>query len=70
MTHAPPRGVHDGEDLTHQGFEAFHRFLQMARPRLMLHGHIHAHPNLAQMQTELYDTLVVNVYPYQMLGWP
>lgn len=70
VTHAPPRGVHDGEDLTHQGFEAFHRFLQMARPRLMLHGHIHAHPNLAQMQTELYDTLVVNVYPYQMLGWP
>jgi Icc-related predicted phosphoesterase len=70
VTHAPPFGVHDAQDLTHQGFEAFHRLLQMATPRLMLHGHVHAHPNLVQKETELYQTLVINVYPYQVVGWP
>jgi len=69
VTHSPPRGVHDAQDLTHQGFEAFHRLLQVARPRLMLHGHVHAHPNLAAKETELYETLVVNVYPYHVVGW-
>ena len=70
VTHSPPKGVHDAQDLTHQGFEAFHRLLQMAKPRLMLHGHVHAHPNLVQQETELYQTLVINVYPYQVVGWP
>ncbi len=69
VTHSPPFGVHDAPDWTHQGFEAFHRFLQMAKPRLMLHGHVHAHPNLVQKETELYQTLIMNVYPYQVVGW-
>ena len=69
VTHSPPFGVHDAPDWTHQGFEAFHRFLQMAKPRLMLHGHVHAHPNLVQKETELYETLIMNVYPYQVVGW-
>lgn len=70
VTHAPPRGVHDAQDLTHRGFECFHRLLQMARPRLMLHGHIHASPNLALHETRVSDTLVVNAYPYRLIDLP
>ncbi len=70
VTHAPPKGVHDAPDWTHQGFECFHRFLRMARPRLMLHGHIHAAPNLKARETRVGDTLVVNVYPYRLIDLP
>lgn len=70
VTHSPPLGVHDAADLTHQGFEAFHRLLRVAKPRLMLHGHVHAHPNLVEKETSLYQTLVINVYPFQVVGWP
>ena len=41
MTHAPPRGYGDLEDLPHQGFEALNTLLVRTRPQLMLHGHIH-----------------------------
>jgi hypothetical protein len=41
LTHAPPRGVGDGEDRAHQGFAALHRLVARTTPRLLLHGHVH-----------------------------
>ena len=42
VTHAPPRGWGDLEDLPHRGFECFNRMLYLYRPVYMLHGHVHA----------------------------
>jgi Icc-related predicted phosphoesterase len=41
VTHAPPRHIHDGEDLCHRGFRAFRRLIDRYQPKYLLHGHIH-----------------------------
>jgi Icc-related predicted phosphoesterase len=67
ITHSPPFGIHDGEDLAHVGFRIFHRFLQFTHPKFMLHGHSHAIRSLVDTKTEVLDTLVINVYPYRIV---
>lgn len=39
VTHAPPRGLNDADDLAHRGFEAFRWLVDRLRPPLWLHGH-------------------------------
>jgi Icc-related predicted phosphoesterase len=63
VTHAPALGIHDADDLTHRGFLAFRRLLQVARPRLMLHGHVHLAENLDRRESALHGVRIVNVYP-------
>ena len=41
VTHAPPRGIHDGGDQAHTGFTVFRRLLETLRPRYFIHGHNH-----------------------------
>jgi Icc-related predicted phosphoesterase len=66
VTHAPPCGIHDGEDTCHRGFDAYLRFMRRFRPRYLLHGHQH---RLAteEWQTRYLDTRVINVYPFRVL---
>ena len=63
VTHAPPLGIHDGQDLCHQGFACFRWLIQKYRPRLFLHGHIHSHfSNDADRASIVDTTRVVNTY--------
>ena len=41
LTHAPPRGVGDGDDPPHRGFTALHSLTAVLRPAVLLHGHVH-----------------------------
>ena len=41
LTHAPARGLNDGDDLPHQGFACFSNLLDELKPRWFVHGHIH-----------------------------
>lgn len=41
VTHAPPAGLGDAEDAAHRGFPALRRFLEIYRPKYLLHGHVH-----------------------------
>ena len=41
VTHAPPLGLGDGEDLPHRGFACFVKLLERYRPALWVHGHVH-----------------------------
>lgn len=41
LTHAPPRGVGDGDDPPHQGFAALNQLAMRLQPALLLHGHVH-----------------------------
>ncbi len=70
VTHAPPRGVHDGQDQAHLGFKAFHTLLRVARPTLMLHGHHHVLRNLVPTESQVEDTRVINVFPYRVIELP
>jgi Icc-related predicted phosphoesterase len=40
LTHAPPRGVGDGDDPPHQGFTALNGLVARLQPALLLHGHV------------------------------
>lgn len=60
ITHAPPRGVGDGDDPPHHGFECLPRLTRRLRTPLLLHGHVHPygeHP----ADLAVGDTVVRNV---------
>jgi len=67
ISHAPPYGVHDASDLAHKGFSSFHQLLSIAKPRIMLHGHCYSQPNLKNSETKMYQTNVINVFPYRLI---
>ena len=41
LTHAPPRGVGDGDDPPHRGFACYHALTAALAPAVLLHGHVH-----------------------------
>jgi Icc-related predicted phosphoesterase len=67
ISHAPPRGVHDADDLVHTGFNSFHWLIRVAKPHWFLHGHCHTHRNLLPSVTRIDETQVVNVFPYRLV---
>ena len=67
VTHAPPRGIHDGEDVPHRGFEGYRVALNRFRPLLMLHGHQHVYNRMAITETDYGNTRIVNTYGYRVI---
>ncbi len=67
ITHAPPFGIHDGEDLCHRGFRAFLHFMDRHSPRLHLHGHMHLYRQDAPYISHYGATTVVNAYGYRII---
>jgi hypothetical protein len=70
VSHAPPRGIHDSDDLPHRGFSCFHPLLRIARPRLMLHGHSHIFDSSMRSETSRYGARIMNVFPYRLIELP
>lgn len=64
VTHAPPAGIHDQNDLPHQGIAAFHWLLRVFKPAYHFHGHIHLYRPDSVSETSFGRTLVINSY-----GW-
>ncbi len=62
LTHAPPRGIGDGADLCHMGFECFLSFMDTYKPKYLLHGHVHLYDENSPRITQYHDTKVINVY--------
>lgn len=67
ITHAPPRGIHDDEDLPHQGFESYLTFLRRFAPTLMIHGHQHVYNRNMTIETDYGGTRIINTYGYRVL---
>lgn len=67
LTHAPPRGIHDADDLAHTGFQAFRRLIHLARPRLVVHGHVHLWAGQGRRETTLDGTRILNAYPVRLI---
>lgn len=67
VTHAPPRDVGDREDPAHRGFVVMRKLVKWAKPRYQLHGHIHLYDRSQGNTSQLFETQVINVYPYQKL---
>lgn len=70
VTHSPARGIHEGPDHAHAGFDSFRWLLHWARPQWMLHGHTQfTIPSCERRQTEFESTLIIYIPPYQLLDW-
>ncbi len=67
VTHAPPRGVHEGRDLPHRGFMTFTTLIRKYHPKYHLHGHVHLYNVNENPIEKLFDTLVINCYGYQVI---
>lgn len=65
VTHAPPWGIHDQPDLPHRGVKAFRWFIQVFKPKVHFHGHVHTYRPDAVSETKFGQTLVINTYPYR-----
>jgi uncharacterized ParB-like nuclease family protein len=62
LTHAPPKGIHDGKDLCHTGFYSFLKLIGKYRPRYFIHGHTHESYGYSREKiTQVQGTKVVNV---------
>lgn len=68
VTHAPPAGIHDGDDLPHRGIRAFNWLLRVFQPRYHLHGHTHVYSNTTPTVTVYYRTKVINAYGFKELA--
>ena len=63
VTHAPAQGYGDLQDLPHQGFSCFNTLLDICKPGLMLHGHVHAtYGNFQRERQHPSGTRIINAY--------
>ncbi len=68
VTHAPPRHIHDAEDLCHRGFKVYRKLIQWCNPRFFLHGHIHASfTDDAHRSTLVGRTQIINCFGHYLL---
>jgi Icc-related predicted phosphoesterase len=69
ITHAPPYRIHDGQDLCHRGFRAFLRFMDLFKPKYLIHGHRHLYSYDQTVITLYKETKVVNIFGYRLMEW-
>ena len=61
LTHAPPFGLGDGEDLCHRGFQCYRTLIEELKPRYFIHGHMHLnYRNASQRIRTCGETTLIN----------
>ena len=68
VAHAPPRFIHDKEDLCHRGFKSYRHIIKRFKPAYFLHGHIHRpFKNDRERITRWRQTAIINCYGHHFL---
>lgn len=68
LTHAPPKGKHEGSDFPHRGIPAFNRFAYLWQPKLHVHGHVHlSGANAPREYVTETGMRVVNAYEFTLI---
>jgi uncharacterized protein len=67
VTHSPPKGIHDREDIPHRGYACFLWLMRWARPRYLIHGHIDVWDRREKRETDYFSTRVINIDPKRVL---
>lgn len=70
VTHAPAAGIHDLPDLPHRGFACFAELIAQMKPKLFVHGHVHATYGSFTRRDVCGETVVVNAYDHYFLDYP
>lgn len=68
LTHAPPTGLHAGDDFPHRGVPAFNRLVETWKPRLHVHGHVHLNGvNAPREYVTASGVRVINAFEFTMI---
>lgn len=68
LTHATPKGPHEGKDYPHRGVAAFNQFLETWKPKLHVHGHVHLNGvNEPREYVTEEGVRVINAYEYTLI---
>ena len=71
VTHAPPMGLGDGEDLAHRGFAALRELLDKYHPAYLVHGHVHLRYDASLQRVREYEgTTLINAFQRYELEIP
>ena len=62
VTHAAPLGFNDQGDPCHKGFASFLTFMDIFKPKYLLHGHVHLTDINAKRDVVYKQTKIINVY--------
>lgn len=57
ISHNSPKGIHDKEDIVHEGFIGLSNYIVKQKPSYVFHGHQHKN-----QQTKIKETLVTGVF--------
>ena len=67
VTHSPPFGLGDMEDVAHVGFGSFVDLIDRHHPSLWLHGHVHLYGPNQKRVLQKGETKIVNVYGHRII---
>lgn len=68
LTHAPPKGPHEGQDYPHRGLGAFNRFAEIWKPKVHIHGHVHLNgANVAREYVTDAGVRVINAFGFTVI---
>lgn len=70
VTHAPSKGLGDGKDLCHTGFQCFNDLIDKYSPKLFLHGHQHLNYGRIERYMQYKNTKIVNGFEYCIIDYP
>lgn len=66
LSHCPPRGINDEEEVAHQGFDALRNYLDSQQPKVWLHGH--TYPTEETMVRQYGSTRIEYVSEYRLIS--
>ena len=68
VSHSPAKGINDGDDLPHQGFEYLKHLIEKHKPVYFFHGHVHLNYGSGIPRVDHYrSTTIINGYEKYLL---
>ncbi len=72
FSHAPSKGICEGKDICHRGFEVFANLIDKYEPKYFIHGHQHLNYSRQKRVLKYKNTVVINsfdhfIFDYQKL---
>lgn len=69
ISHYPLRGVGDGSDITHKGYQAIREFVKKLKPKYFIYGHNHLIYGRNDRIINFEDTTLINAYEKNLLDY-